>query len=74
MRTKGTLRADLTCETCSWFRDDPRDLERAFAGITALSSAYGSTRGRAGVCGVDDSFRDPGAACAEYRARDVEGA
>ncbi len=72
MWTHGRERGDTTCETCSRFCDDPQELERAFAGISALSSAWGSTRGRAGVCAVDGTFRDPGAGCPEYRARDVE--
>jgi hypothetical protein len=57
------------CGSCAHFHDDPGELERLFRGIGALSSAYGSTRGRAGVCLVDGAFRDPAPACPDYRSR-----
>ncbi len=60
---------DETCATCAWFIDDPQELERAFTGIGALSSAYGSCRGRAGICRIDQGFRDPRGACADFRRR-----
>jgi len=37
-----------------------------FPGILILSSTYGSTRGRAGVCGIDQTFHDPEPACPEF--------
>ena len=60
--TKG----QTTCAACRHFLDDPAELERVFVGIGALSSAYGSTRGRAGICRKDDSFHDPLPACSEF--------
>ena len=51
------------------FEDQPGALERAFIGMTALSSAYGSTRGRAGVCASSGRFHDPGPACPEFAPR-----
>ena len=59
----------VTCKSCRHFVDDPAELEKAFAGIGALSSAYGSTRGRAGICWMDDTFHDPIPACAEFETR-----
>jgi len=56
----------VTCKACRHFLDDPAELEKFFAGIGALSSAYGSTRGRAGICGKDDSFHDPAPACVDF--------
>ena len=35
----------------------------------ALSSAFGSTRGSAGVCEVEGRLRDPSPACSEFRPR-----
>jgi hypothetical protein len=49
--------------------NDPRALERSFVGIAALSSAFGSTRGRAGICVKESTFRDPGPACPVFEAR-----
>jgi hypothetical protein len=61
--------APRTCESCARFLDDPQELERLFRGINALSSAWGSTRGRAGVCAVSGRFRDPSPACRDYAPR-----
>jgi hypothetical protein len=58
-----------SCGTCRHFTDDPAELERIFVGIGALSSAWGSTRGRAGICAKDDSFHDPIPACSEFEAQ-----
>jgi hypothetical protein len=58
-----------TCAECAEFVDDPGELEALFVGMTALSSAYGSTRGRAGVCRVSDTFLDPSPACPAFVRR-----
>ena len=58
-----------TCAQCTLFEDDPGAIERAFTGMTALSSAYGSTRGSAGVCTVHGLFHDPRPACPEFAPR-----
>lgn len=58
-----------TCEQCRYFDDDPEALERSFPGILVLSSTYGSTRGRAGICTVRDTFQDPETACSEFECR-----
>ncbi|HQU34479.1 MAG TPA: hypothetical protein PLB88_09200 [Thermoanaerobaculaceae bacterium] len=42
--------------------------------MTALSSAYGSTRGRAGVCAITERFQDPQPACREFMPRRGAGA
>ncbi len=60
-----------SCAQCASFTDEPHELERIFAGMTALSSAYGSTRGRAGVCAVSERFHDPQPACGEFAPRAV---
>lgn len=58
-----------TCAECRFFNDDPEALERSFPGILVLSSSYGSTRGRAGICAVRDTFQDPETACSEFERR-----
>jgi hypothetical protein len=55
-----------TCGSCRHFVSDPQALERCFVGIGALSSAFGSTRGRAGICLMESTFGDPGPACASF--------
>jgi hypothetical protein len=46
----------LTCRDCIHFNNDPAWLERVFPGLNALSSAYGSARGEAGVCNKRNYF------------------
>jgi len=58
-----------TCAECRYFQDDPAALERSFPGILVLSSSYGSTRGRAGICAVRNTFQDPEVACREFELR-----
>jgi hypothetical protein len=61
--------SEPTCAVCAYFLDDPLELERAFPGTIALSSAYGSTRGRSGICTLRNTFQDPIPACPDYLAR-----
>lgn len=67
MTTTSTI--GTTCRGCRHFMDDPAELERALTGILILSSTYGSTRGRAGICAVTGRFHDPIAACSEFAPR-----
>jgi hypothetical protein len=57
------------CRSCHLFVDEPAELERALPGLTILSSASGSTRGRAGICLARHTFQDPAPACPEFRPR-----
>jgi hypothetical protein len=70
---KGTEPEIATCAECAEFVDDAAELEALFVGLTALSSAYGSTRGRAGVCRVNDTFQDPSPACPAFVRRGRAG-
>jgi len=58
-----------TCSKCRYFRNDPAELEKMFPGILILSSTYGSTRARAGVCDIHERFHDPEPACTEFAPR-----
>lgn len=53
------------CRNCRHFSDDPAWLEAQLPGIGALSSAFGSTRGDAGICAVTGRFHDPIPLCRE---------
>ncbi len=57
------------CASCVHFLSDPAAIERCFPGIRALSSAWGSTRGNAGICLKSERFHDPIPACPEYDAQ-----
>jgi len=58
-----------TCASCLHFVDDPQALEARFVGIGALSSAFGSTRGRDGICLLESTFHDPEPACPNFTHR-----
>ncbi|NJN63849.1 MAG: hypothetical protein HC882_02510 [Acidobacteria bacterium] len=60
------------CRHCERFMDDPLVLEAQWVGISILSSTFGSTRGRAGICQVTDLFQDPAPACPHFVARAVD--
>lgn len=49
----------ITCRECKYFNNDPAWLERVLPGLNALSSAYGSARGEAGICNKRDLYLSP---------------
>jgi hypothetical protein len=61
--------APCTCRHCNNFVDDPAELENELPGLTALSSARGATRGRAGLCRRQDLWQDPQPTCSGFVAR-----
>jgi len=71
MKPKSATRTEHapSCARCRHFHDDPTELENMFPGILILSSTYGSTRGRAGVCSIDETFHDPHRACEDFVPR-----
>jgi hypothetical protein len=56
---------NMTCRDCRYFNNNPASLEKVFPGLNALSSAYGSARGEAGVCSKLDLYLSPQKKC-EY--------
>jgi hypothetical protein len=66
-------RALERCGCCAHFVDDPRELERSLPGITILSSAWGSTRGDQGLCGLHDRFLQPVMSCPRFVERSPTG-
>lgn len=67
--TRSGSKGPETCKTCKHFSDDPHELEKMFRSILILSSTYGSTRARAGICAIDQTFHDPEPACADFVAK-----
>jgi hypothetical protein len=61
--------APATCSGCRYFLDEPLTLERALAGLTALSSAYASVRDNDGLCAVHDRYVAASSGCARHSAR-----
>ncbi|MEW6337081.1 MAG: hypothetical protein ACOY3Y_14925 [Acidobacteriota bacterium] len=60
------------CASCVHFLSDPAAIERSLPGIGALSSAWGSTRGDAGICLKSGRFHDPIPACADFETTPVQ--
>ncbi len=53
----------MTCRDCRYFNNNPAWLEKVFPGLNALSSAYGSARGEAGLCSKLDLYLSPQKKC-----------
>jgi hypothetical protein len=58
-----------TCSTCAHFRNDPRYLEAAFPGWSALGSAYGSTRAEDGICELRGIYLSARGSCGQHVRR-----
>jgi hypothetical protein len=56
------------CRFCRHFRNDAKFLEAAFPGLTAMSSAAGSTRGDDGICLLHDRYLGARSSCADFAA------
>jgi hypothetical protein len=54
------------CRACAYFRNDPAYLETVFAGMSAMSSAWGSTRAEDGICLKHDRYLSADAGCADF--------
>ena len=54
------------CRACAHFRNDPAYLEAAFAGMSAMSSAWGSTRAEDGLCLKHDRYLSADAGCRDF--------
>jgi hypothetical protein len=55
-----------SCRACAHFRNDPAYLEAAFAGYSAMSSAWGCTRAEDGICLRHDRYLSADAGCADF--------
>jgi hypothetical protein len=54
------------CGSCCHFRNDPAAIEAAFAGLTSLSSAFGSVRADDGICERHGRYLSARACCRDY--------
>jgi len=57
------------CAACRHFDTDPERLERRVPGLSALGSAYGTTRGQDGACLHHDRLVPPTALCNQFAVR-----
>ncbi len=54
------------CRACAHFRNSPAFLESIFPGMSAMSSAWGSTRAEDGLCLKHDRYLSADAGCADF--------
>ncbi len=64
---------EVTCNQCRYFNNDAQFLEDQYAGLSALSSAWGCVRGDAGLCSVHDVYLFPRGVCEAFRDRSAGG-
>ncbi len=57
------------CRACIHFDNDPRRIEKEFPGLTALGSAYGSTRAEDGICDLRGLFLSADGWCKHFSPR-----
>ena len=57
------------CRTCRHFRNDAAFLEKAFPGLSSMSSGYGSVRADDGICLRHDRYLGARSSCADHAAR-----
>jgi hypothetical protein len=74
MKREKTSHICAECGYCKYFRNDAAYLERAFAGLNALSSAFGSTRSSDGICTLHDRYLSARSFCAEFAPASPTGA
>jgi hypothetical protein len=57
------------CLDCRHFRNDPAFIERAFPGLSALGSAWGSARSDDGICVQHERHVSAHAFCRDFAER-----
>jgi len=58
-----------SCWECSFFVNDPGELEQAVPGLNILSSAFGSVRADTGLCSATQTFVTPIPACDAFKTK-----
>ncbi len=56
----------FTCDKCVHFQNNPAEIERAFPGLTAMSSGYASVRDRDGLCSLKQLYLSAGDSCINF--------
>jgi len=66
---KAALGKVAACLNCRHFRNDAAFIERAFPGLPALGSAWGSARSDDGICEHHERHVSAHAFCADFAER-----
>jgi hypothetical protein len=62
----GDTIVERTCRQCRHFRNDAQYLERAFPGLTSMSSGYASVRAEDGICLKHDRYLNVESSCPQF--------
>jgi hypothetical protein len=57
------------CATCSWFHNDPLEMEQAIVGLNVMSSGHASVRAEDGLCERLERYLSAQYHCDQYQAR-----
>jgi hypothetical protein len=61
-----------SCGTCRHFENAPAAIERHYKGLTAMSSAYGSSRGEDGICRLHGLHVPIADCCGDFKDRKTD--
>jgi hypothetical protein len=56
------------CQKCLHFQNHPATIEKAYPGLTAMSSGYASVRDRDGLCDLNDIYLSAGDSCSHFKS------
>ena len=58
--------ADATCGRCAHFQNDPAAMEKAFPGLSVMSSGFASVRAQDGLCRRHDIYLSAWDSCPSF--------
>lgn len=58
-----------SCQSCRHFQNDPSHIEKAYAGLTSMSSGFASVRDRDGFCDEMQLYLSAQDSCSRFILR-----
>ena len=59
------------CQNCAHFQNDPALIEKAYPGLTIMSSGFASVRDKDGICNFNQLYLSARDSCPHFSARGV---
>jgi hypothetical protein len=56
------------CQGCSYFQNNPAAIEKAYPGLTAMSSGFASVRDSDGICNYHQIYLSARDCCPQFTA------
>jgi hypothetical protein len=60
------------CKNCAHFQNDPDLIEKAYPGLTVMSSGYASVRDKDGLCSYNQLYLSARDSCPHFKPRTLE--